>query len=89
MIFRGNCHENAVAESFFRLLKRERMRKGSTERGKRSTILFFITFKCLITVNVGMVRANRCYRRNIKTNTINDSEVSRLPVAVHRFYRGE
>ena len=24
---RGNCHENAVAESFFQLLKRERIRR--------------------------------------------------------------
>jgi putative transposase len=24
---RGNCHDNAVAESFFRLLKRERIRR--------------------------------------------------------------
>ena len=24
---RGNCHENAVAESFFNLLKRERVRR--------------------------------------------------------------
>ena len=24
---RGNCHDNAVAESFFQLLKRERMKK--------------------------------------------------------------
>lgn len=24
---RGNCHDNAVAESFFNLLKRERMRR--------------------------------------------------------------
>ena len=26
MILRGNCHDNAVAESFFDLLKRERIR---------------------------------------------------------------
>ena len=26
---RGNCHDNAVAESFFQLLKRERIKKGS------------------------------------------------------------
>lgn len=24
---RGNCHDNAVAESFFQLLKRERIKK--------------------------------------------------------------
>lgn len=26
---RGNCHDNAVAESFFQLLKRERIRRGT------------------------------------------------------------
>lgn len=26
---RGNCHDNAVAESFFNLLKRERIRRRS------------------------------------------------------------
>jgi putative transposase len=26
---RGNCHDNAVAESFFNLLKRERIRRGT------------------------------------------------------------
>ena len=25
---RGNCHDNAVVESFFNLLKRERVRRG-------------------------------------------------------------
>jgi len=28
---RGNCHDNAVAESFFNLLKRERIRKKAFE----------------------------------------------------------
>lgn len=33
MTRRGNCHDNAVAESFFQLLKRERIqRKTSTTR---------------------------------------------------------
>ena len=27
MSLRGNCHDNAVAESFFQLLKRERVRR--------------------------------------------------------------
>jgi len=27
MSHRGNCHDNAVAESFFQLLKRERIKK--------------------------------------------------------------
>ena len=27
MSLRGNCHDNAVAESFFQLLKRERIKR--------------------------------------------------------------
>lgn len=30
MSTRGNCHDNAVAESFFRLLKRERIRRRTS-----------------------------------------------------------
>ena len=30
---RGNCQDNAVAESFFQLLKRERIRKKTPSRG--------------------------------------------------------
>ncbi|WP_420269170.1 hypothetical protein, partial [Citrobacter sedlakii] len=39
--------------------------------------------KCFITVSVGMVRASRCHQLNMKTYIINDSEVSRLSVAIH------
>ncbi|WP_207092115.1 hypothetical protein, partial [Pantoea agglomerans] len=38
--------------------------------------------KCFITVSVGMVRAIRCHRQNMKTSIINGSEVSRLSVAI-------
>lgn len=33
---RGNCHDNAVAESFFQLLKRERIKIYGTREGARS-----------------------------------------------------
>ncbi len=54
---RGNCHDNAVAESFFQLLKRERIKKkiyGTREEAR----------------SVGMVRAIICHRQNIKTSII-------------------
>jgi putative transposase len=44
---RGNCHDNAVAESFFQLLKRERIKKkiyGTREEARR---IFLITSKFL------------------------------------------
>ncbi len=72
-----NCHDSAVAESFFQLLKRERIKKRSTEHGKKHAAIFLITSKCFITVSVGMVRVIGCHRRNIKINIINGSEVSR------------
>jgi putative transposase len=41
---RGNCHDNAVAESFFQLLKRERVKRKvySTRNDARSDIFDYI-----------------------------------------------
>lgn len=41
---RGNCHDNAVAESFFQLLKRERVKRKiySTRAEARSDIFDYI-----------------------------------------------
>ena len=41
---RGNCHDNAVAESFFQLLKRERIRRKiySTRQEARSDVFDYI-----------------------------------------------
>ena len=41
---RGNCHDNAVAESFFQLLKRERIKKKiySTRDDARADIFDYI-----------------------------------------------
>jgi putative transposase len=41
---RGNCHDNAVAESFFQLLKRERIKKRiySTRQDARADIFNYI-----------------------------------------------
>jgi len=41
---RGNCHDNAVAESFFQLLKRERIKKRiyGTRDEARSDIFDYI-----------------------------------------------
>ena len=39
IIRRGNCHDNAVAESFFQLLKRERVKRQTypTRKGGKTT----------------------------------------------------
>lgn len=41
---RGNCHDNAVAESFFQLLKRERIRRQiySTRDEARADVFNYI-----------------------------------------------
>lgn len=43
---RGNCHDNAVAESFFQLLKRERIRRRTyaTRKSARDDIFDYIEF---------------------------------------------
>ncbi len=43
---RGNCHDNAVAESFFHLLKRERIRRRTyaTRKDARDDIFDYIEF---------------------------------------------
>ncbi|SNY30488.1 Transposase and inactivated derivatives, partial [Pseudomonas sp. LAMO17WK12:I10] len=41
---RGNCHDNAVAESFFQLLKRERIKRRiyTTRQDARSDVFDYI-----------------------------------------------
>ena len=41
---RGNCHDNAVAESFFQLLKRERIRRRTylTREAARQDVFEYI-----------------------------------------------
>lgn len=83
---RGNCHDNAVAESFFQLLKRERIKKKiyGTREEARSDIFDYIGM--FITVGVSMARAITCHRQNTRTNIINGSKVSRLSVAIQYIY---
>ena len=45
---RGNCHDNAVAESFFNLLKRERIRRRTykTRAEARQDVFEYIEMFC-------------------------------------------
>ncbi len=47
---RGNCWDNAVAESFFSSLKKERIRKRYIKPGTWPGRIFSITLKCSTTV---------------------------------------
>jgi putative transposase len=57
---RGYCYDNAVAESFFQLLKRERIRRHvyPTREAARSDVFNYI--ECFTTASVGMVSATSC-----------------------------
>lgn len=45
---RGNCHDNAVAESFFQLLKRERIRRRTylTREAARQDVFDYTEMFC-------------------------------------------
>lgn len=79
---RGNCHDNAVAESYFQLLKRERIKKklyGIREKA-RSDIFDYIDMFYNIKHRHGS--SKKMSPQNLQTNIINGSEVSRLSVAI-------
>ncbi|SVJ70617.1 integrase catalytic subunit [Klebsiella pneumoniae] len=67
----GNCHDNAVAESFFLLLKRERIKKRiyGTRDEARSDIFDYIEMFYNSKRRHGS-RASRCHRLNMKTYII-------------------
>ena len=52
---RGNCYDNAVAESFFQLRKRERIKRKSTLTGKKRDGMSFISSSCSTNRNAVMV----------------------------------
>ena len=68
---RGNCHDNAVAESFFQLLKRERIRRRtySTRAEARQDVFDYIEMFYApqeapwgATPSAGMVTTIACHR---------------------------
>ncbi len=79
---RGNCHDNAVAESFFQLLKRERIKRKSMQPEMKPEAMSLITSSCSTTVNTNMVPIICCHRQSMRTVTKNDWKVSRLLVAM-------
>lgn len=85
MSCRGNCHYNAVAESYSSYWSMRGKKKKLTERGNKSAASFLITPKCFITVSAGMILMLRGHRRIMKINIINGAEFSRLPVVIQGF----
>ncbi len=79
---RGNCHDNAVAESFFQLLKRERKKKKiyGTREEVRSDIFDYIVMFYNSKRRHGS--SAQMSPTEYENQYYNGSEVSRLPVAI-------
>ncbi len=95
---RGNCWDNAVAESFFSSLKKNASGSGYIKPGTWPGRIFSITLKCSTTVTdatatsvasvrglrTGLVVRTETFYRSVVTPH-NGSEVSRLSAAIHTF----
>ena len=79
---RGNCHDNAVAERFFQLLKRARINKKiyGTREEDRSDIFDYIEMFYNSKRRHGA--SDQMPQTEYEINIINGSEVSRLSVAI-------
>lgn len=79
---RGNCHDNAVAESFFQLLKRQRIKKTIyvTQEEARSNIFDYI--EMFFNSKRRHSSSAQMPLMEVKINIINGSEVSRLTLVI-------
>lgn len=68
MIRRGNCYDNAVAECFFNLLKRERIRRRLyiTRNEARQDVFDYI--ELFYNPNANMLEMACCHQSNLKSN---------------------
>ncbi len=82
---RGNCHDNAVAESFFPLLKRERIKKKiyGTREEARSDIFDYIEMFYNSKRRHGS--SDQMPPTEYEINITDGSEVSGLSVAIQKF----
>ena len=80
---RGNCHDNAVAESFFQLLKRERSVAGPNRTERQRGATCSTTSKCSTTPNVATETTTGCRRQSSRGGTSTRSRVSRRPGSIH------
>ena len=80
---RGNCHDNAVAESFFQLLKRERIKKRiySTRQDARADIFYYIEMFYNVKRKHGS--NNLLSPVNFENQYQNNWEMAKVLVAIH------
>jgi putative transposase len=79
---RGNCHDNAVAESFFQLLKRERIKRRIYPTRDEAAATYLIISRCFTTQSGAMVPMMGCRRWSLKSSSIFNNRVSRKPGAI-------
>ena len=60
MSWRGNCHDNAVAESFFNLLKRERIQRKTYKPEPRPATMCSTTSRCSTIPSASMSETGCC-----------------------------
>ena len=80
---RGNCHDNAVAETFFQLLKRERARRKVYATRMRLGRTSSTTSRCSTIRNGATASMNDCLQSSLKNGISYGCRVSREPVAIH------
>lgn len=59
---RGNCHDNAVAESFFQLLKSERIRRKIYLTQDAALATYSTTSRCSTTPSAGTALTEASFR---------------------------
>jgi len=83
---RGNCHDNAVAESFFQLLKRERIVAAFTLPATKPGRTSSTTSRCSTIRSAGTASMNGCHQSSLKSGISYGCRVSRKMVAIQNFY---
>lgn len=74
----GNCYDNAVTETFFGLLKPERVKRGSIQHEPGRGSIFVITLKDFI-IGSAVIRSTRvCHQRYLRKD--NEGVFFNLPV---------
>lgn len=79
---RGNCHGNAVAESFFQLLNGNESNARHTALRKKQGVMSSITSRCFTIQSAGAASAMTCRRSNMKSSISSGSRVYRKLVAI-------
>ena len=84
---RGNCYDNAVVESFFQLLKRERIRRKTYRDREAARRMSSITSRCSTTRSAVTLMQTAFLRYSSKNSISTGSKVSTKAGAIQGFRR--